>query len=341
MHSEIEVIGRRSIDGAVDVVAHMGADVHGHTTACEVTQDESEGHPLSERGICGGWFVEARQDHAVIRRNAGDGREGEEEAGGCAASFAGAACGDGDPVCSERLQRDRNPSPVHETDRDVRPCAAQRPQPRAQVQPCDPQPFGLGVQHRALRFPLGGQLAFEVFEQSVPVHPTERRRPRSGAYELSTFFAPPHSGAGGTVLYCSLADLPDREFDMTPHEYFAPQPTSTSELPDPVPLLRSLTHGVLEVLAGVREVDQLARWFSEDAFRSLVTRANLSSRARSARGVAPARPTFEIRALRVTEPLDGVIEAVVVVAGPGRTRAVAVRLEGIDRRWRATSLAIL
>lgn len=128
---------------------------------------------------------------------------------------------------------------------------------------------------------------------------------------------------------------------MTLHEYFARQPTPTTELPDPAPLLRSLTQGVLEVLAGVREVDQLARWFSEEAFRSLVTRANLSSRARSARGAAPARPTFEIRSLRTSEPLDGVIEAVVIVAGPGRTRAVAIRLEGMDRRWRATSLAVL
>ncbi|WP_136055172.1 Rv3235 family protein [Microbacterium sp. K24] len=128
---------------------------------------------------------------------------------------------------------------------------------------------------------------------------------------------------------------------MTLHEYFAPQPTPTVELPDPLPLLRSLTQGALEVLAGVREVDQLARWFSEDAFRSLVTRANLSARARSARGVPPARPTFEILSIRVCEPVDGVIEAVVVVAGPGRTRAVAVRLEGLDRRWRASSLAIL
>ncbi|WP_435743918.1 Rv3235 family protein [Microbacterium sp. PMB16] len=128
---------------------------------------------------------------------------------------------------------------------------------------------------------------------------------------------------------------------MTLHEYFAPQPTSTVELPDPAPLLRSLTQGVLEVLAGVREVDQLARWFSEDAFRSLVSRANLSARARSARGVSPARPTFALRSIRVTEPVDGVIEAVVVVAGPGRTRAVAIRLEGLDRRWRASSLAIL
>lgn len=128
---------------------------------------------------------------------------------------------------------------------------------------------------------------------------------------------------------------------MTLHEYFAPQPTPSAELPDPVPLLRSLTQGVLEVLAGVREVDQLARWFNEDAFRSLVARANLSARARSARGVSPARPTFEIRSIRTSDPADGVVEAVVIVAGPGRTRAVAIRLEGLDRRWRAASLAVL
>lgn len=128
---------------------------------------------------------------------------------------------------------------------------------------------------------------------------------------------------------------------MTLHEYFAPQPTPRADLPDPVPLLRSLTQGVLEVLAGVREVDQLARWFNEDAFRSLVTRANLSARARSARGGSPARPTFEIRSIRTSDPADGVVEAVVIVAGPGRTRAVAIRLEGLDRRWRAASLAVL
>lgn len=128
---------------------------------------------------------------------------------------------------------------------------------------------------------------------------------------------------------------------MTLHEYFAPQPTPRAELPDPVPLLRSLTQGVLEVLAGVREVDQLARWFNEDAFRSLVTRANLSARARSARGVSPARPTFEIRSIRTSEPADSVVEAVVIVGGPGRTRAVAIRLEGMDHRWRAASLAVL
>lgn len=124
-------------------------------------------------------------------------------------------------------------------------------------------------------------------------------------------------------------------------EYFAPQRTPTKELPDPEPLLKNLTIGVLEVLAGVREVDQLARWLGEDAFHKLVTRANLSARARSARGLTPARPSYRIVSTRCSSPADGVIEGVVITAGPARTRAVAVRLEGWDGRWRATSLAAL
>lgn len=128
---------------------------------------------------------------------------------------------------------------------------------------------------------------------------------------------------------------------MSLNEYFAPQPTAAADLPDPTPLLRSLTQGVLEVFAGVREIDQLARWFSEEAFRKLVARSNLSARARSARGVPPTRPVFEILSIRQAQPADGVVESVVVVKGPGRTRAVAIRLEGLDRRWRATSLAVL
>ncbi|CAN7213240.1 Rv3235 family protein [Microbacterium sp. LjRoot45] len=124
-------------------------------------------------------------------------------------------------------------------------------------------------------------------------------------------------------------------------EYFAPQRTPAKELPDPDPLVRNLTIGVMEVLAGVREVDQLARWLGEDAFRALVARANLSARARSARGVPAARPVHRILSTRHSTPADGVVEAVAIVAGPRRTRAIAVRLEGWDGRWRATSLALL
>jgi hypothetical protein len=124
-------------------------------------------------------------------------------------------------------------------------------------------------------------------------------------------------------------------------EYFAPQRATSAELPDPDPLLRNLTIGVLEVLAGTREADQLARWLGEDAFRALVTRANLSARARSARNAPLARPVHRVLSVHHRSPADGVVEAVVIVSGPARTRAVAIRLEGWDSRWRATSLALL
>ncbi len=125
------------------------------------------------------------------------------------------------------------------------------------------------------------------------------------------------------------------------NELFAPQRTPTAELPDPAPLLDGLARGVLEVLAGVRDVDQLARWLAEEPYRSLLTRANLAKRARSARQQPARHPAYAIRSVRWSSPADGAVEGVVVVATPGRMRAVAVRLEGMDRRWRATSLAIL
>lgn len=138
-------------------------------------------------------------------------------------------------------------------------------------------------------------------------------------------------------------DLPraERARPIDIHEFFAPQRTGSDALPDPEPLLRNLTVGVLESLAGVREVEQLARWLSEEAFLTVVTRVNLATRARSARGKAAARPHQRILSVHHSSPADGVVEGVVVVATPARTRAVAIRLEGIDRRWRATSLALL
>jgi len=124
-------------------------------------------------------------------------------------------------------------------------------------------------------------------------------------------------------------------------KFFEPQRTSAAALPDPIPFLRNLTRGVLEVFAGVRDVDQLARWLTEDAYRTLATRANLAARARSARGMPARRPVHALGTVRHQSPVDGVIESVVIVHGPARTRAVALRLEGMDGRWRATSLALL
>ncbi len=125
------------------------------------------------------------------------------------------------------------------------------------------------------------------------------------------------------------------------NDFFGHQPSSTSTLPDPRPLVENLARCVIEILAGARDLEQIARWVDDDVYRHLLKRVVLSTRARRARGNAPTRPTFSIGSTSIFEPRDGVVEAVVIVLGRARTRAVAIRLEGLDSRWRATAINVL
>jgi hypothetical protein len=126
-----------------------------------------------------------------------------------------------------------------------------------------------------------------------------------------------------------------------PDEFFGQQPASRTELPNPEPLLVNLTRCVIEILYGARDLEQISRWVTDDVYRHLLKRVVLSARAREAKGRTVARPTFTIGSTSVNEPRDGVVEAVVIVHGRARTRAVALRLEGLDNRWRATAINVL
>lgn len=145
--------------------------------------------------------------------------------------------------------------------------------------------------------------------------------------------------ATDTVTDGATAHAPRPRFDED--EFFGHQPTSRSALPDPQPLLENLTRCVVEILAGARELEQIARWVSDDVYRHLLKRVVLASRARQARNQPATRPAFAIGSCIVCEPRDGVVEATVVVRGRARVRAVALRLEGLDRRWRATAIHVL
>lgn len=124
-------------------------------------------------------------------------------------------------------------------------------------------------------------------------------------------------------------------------EFFDYQPTSTADLPDPRPLVENLTRCVIEILAGARELEQIARWVTDDVYSGLLKRQVISARARAARGRPAVRPAFALGSTIICEPRDGIIEAVVVVNSRARSRAVAVRLEGLDRRWRASAIHVL
>jgi hypothetical protein len=124
-------------------------------------------------------------------------------------------------------------------------------------------------------------------------------------------------------------------------EFFGLQRTRSDDLPDPSPLLTGLTRCIIEVLAGARELEQLSRWVSDEVYRHLLKRVVLASRARRVTEQSPKRPQLTIGEPRVTQPVDGVIEAVVLVHQRVRTRAVAIRLEGLDGRWRASAINVL
>jgi len=124
-------------------------------------------------------------------------------------------------------------------------------------------------------------------------------------------------------------------------EYFARQPARRDELPDPEQLLRNLTHCVIEALAGARDLEQLARWVTDDVYRNLSKRVVLAARARRVKGQSAQRPAFSLGRVHLCEPADGIVEAVVIVHQRARSRAVAIRLEGLDQRWRASAIGVL
>jgi hypothetical protein len=157
--------------------------------------------------------------------------------------------------------------------------------------------------------------------------------------QLSSSLSPqePLPERGGSVREGARAPAVYADGD----DFFMAQPARRVELPDPEPLLTNLARCILEVLAGARDVEQLTRWVTDDVFTSLLHRTVLAERARRVKGVAAARPALSVLSTHVSEPRDGVIEATVIVRNPARVRAVAIRLEGFDRRWRASAISVL
>jgi hypothetical protein len=123
---------------------------------------------------------------------------------------------------------------------------------------------------------------------------------------------------------------------------FGPQRTASACLPEPRAWVARLAQALAEVTAGLRPAGQLRRWTTDEVYAQVRGRAH---RARAAGGLSqsPARAASRVvvRSVRVCEPTDGVVEACAVVDDSRRARALALRLEGTDGRWRCTSLVHL
>jgi hypothetical protein len=166
-----------------------------------------------------------------------------------------------------------------------------------------------------------------------PLHKLETEIPMSTLAPQPSTQTTRQSGSAPTVN-TRLASYND-------DDYFGPQRTSSRDLPDPKPLAENLARNVMEILAGARELEQISRWVTDDVYRHLVTRVHASTRARALKKIPVQRPVFTLGSTLVCEPADSVAEVVVVVHGRARSRSIAIRLEGLDGRWRAAAIHVL
>jgi hypothetical protein len=112
-------------------------------------------------------------------------------------------------------------------------------------------------------------------------------------------------------------------------------------LPDATEQLKFIAPAVVEILAGVRTVEQLSPMLSENIYLKLRDRAARAAKSRADSGSRVERPNLVVRNLHQESNKPGVIQSVVLLSSSIRTRAVAIRLESRNRRWLATAVSIL
>lgn len=110
---------------------------------------------------------------------------------------------------------------------------------------------------------------------------------------------------------------------------FAPNPSPLSELPNLERWTLTYIVSALEILAGKRSPQQLARSTHRFTYNSLLRR------------IGSASEVPRIRKIHRNQPIEGVIEVNVTVVFKDRVRALVARFEGVDRKWLCTEFEIL
>lgn len=113
-----------------------------------------------------------------------------------------------------------------------------------------------------------------------------------------------------------------------------PRPTGRRELPEPATFARRLVIGVIETATGRRPASQLRQHTSPTVHAGLARDAGRIDRLGTAR-----RPA-SLHSVHISEPADAVAEVTAVLRVGERFRALALRLEGSEGRWRCVRLQI-
>lgn len=112
-----------------------------------------------------------------------------------------------------------------------------------------------------------------------------------------------------------------------------------------------IAQAVLEVLSGVRSVQQLSRWLDTMCLSALTTRARLHAEACRAQlrrqshdpsygNVATLHHQPIVHSVHCSPVAPGIFESSVVISDANRFRAVAMRFERSKGLWKVTALQI-
>lgn len=113
------------------------------------------------------------------------------------------------------------------------------------------------------------------------------------------------------------------------HPKFSPSPSNLAELPDLGEWSESFVITVIEIWAGRRGVMQLAN----NCHRSVVSKLIKEGRELNHK--------CKIRKIYLSQPIEGVVEALVTLKIKDRVRSLILRFEGVDKKWVCTELNLL
>jgi hypothetical protein len=114
-----------------------------------------------------------------------------------------------------------------------------------------------------------------------------------------------------------------------PDSEFIRQPSPLSELPPVNQTVERYVVGLVEIWGGRRSPMQLARSSHRSVYQKLLTLT----------GDQKSIP--RIRKLYLSQPIEGVVEVTVTLRFEGRVRSLALRFEGVEKRWLCTELELI
>lgn len=147
----------------------------------------------------------------------------------------------------------------------------------------------------------------------------------------------PPAGLTGTAPAAAAPPAPPGPATFPLH--LVPAPPESHHEPEPLPPPHAwaarLSQALAEVLSGTRPAQQLVRWTSLDVYACL--RRHVAHRLQNTVPGRTRPAPVVLRSVRLSEPLEGIAEVSAVLQIGPRARALALRLEGVDGRWRCTA----